>query len=66
MPSAMRLNIFNALKTRLTNLGHALTDNEIYMLVGDAETQVAANASAQTDAQADTGSWPDPATAPGQ
>lgn len=66
MPSALRLNIFNVVKTRLTNLGHILTDNEIYMIVGDVETQVAADATAQADAIADTGAWPDPTTAPGQ
>ena len=63
MPSVMRVNIFNAFKTRLVNLGHQLSDSEIYALVDDAETQVAANANAQTDAQTDTGSWPDPTQA---
>ena len=60
MPSQLRINIINALSTRLTTLGHVLTTTELEMVANDVETQIAADASAQTDAQADVGSWPDP------
>lgn len=60
MGSAMRAAMFKAFQLRLSNLGSTLTPGQIYMLVDDAETVIAANANAQADSIEDNIEAPDP------
>jgi hypothetical protein len=61
MSTTLRAALVAAFTTRLSSLGHDLSGAEISFLVDDAEMAIAADASAQADAQADQGSTPDPA-----
>ena len=60
MGSGLRGLLFAAFQNRLSTLGHVLNSAEIYMLVDDAETAIATDASAQTDSQSDNVGSPDP------
>jgi len=58
--TAMRNAMFAAFKMRLQSIGYTPQDADIAALCDDAETCIAADASAQSDAQTDINITPAP------